>query len=523
MKYNKKVWGIMKKENLVRASIVMLVFSVISKISGFLREQVFAYYYGASNITDAYITATAISTTIFAGLTTAVTVGYIPTISLFKKDKTSIVTSNIINLSVIIITIISLIVLLAMEYILPFFAIGFTEQTRAITLQMAMIILPASFLYVVYNVLNGYLQFNDVFWATGISVVLTNVTNIILFIATSGSVDILAYGYVLSWVVGALFLLIVSRKNGYKHSCILKPNDEAIKSIVALGTPIFLGQLLLQLNTLIDRNFASLIGEGIMTSMKYANQLIVFVTTIFVVSIVTAIYPKLSKLASENNIDEYKKISLSSMKVILLFVLPISVAFFLLANPIVEIVFMRGEFDATSAMVTSNTLKAYAFAIPGICMNEILNKQFYSFKDTKTPFFLNAISFLLNVIFNLMVIKTLGYVGLALATAFASTVLAFMLYYKLNKKVSGFGTKKLMISASKMMFSSFVMGVSVWFVLLVLEPKFEMYNFVGNVVKIGSSAFIGAVVYFIFIYILKVEELKIATDMIKTKIFKNKA
>ena len=80
-------WRIMKKNNLVIASIVMVVFSIISKISGFLREIVLAYFYGASNVTDAYFTATTISTTIFAGITVAVATSYIPSISSTKvKD-----------------------------------------------------------------------------------------------------------------------------------------------------------------------------------------------------------------------------------------------------------------------------------------------------------------------------------------------------------------------------------------------------------------------------------------------------
>lgn len=516
-------WGIMKKDNLVKASLVMLAFSILSKISGFLRELVFANYYGVSNITDAYITASTISTTIFAGLTAAVTMGYIPTTSLYNKDKVAKVTSNLINVAVVIICIVSGIVYCYIENIIPFFAVGFDAETQKIAVDMAKIILPSSFLYVVYNILNGYLQIKGTFWTVGVAVIINNFTNLVTFAVSKGNLDVLAYGFVLSWILPAVFLFIVSKFYDYKHHLTFNIKDESIKSIIKLGTPVFFGQLIFQFNTLIDRNFATLIGEGIMSNMKYANQLILFITTIFVYSIVTAIYPKISKLASENNLSEFKQIGNTTMRTILFFVLPITVAFFLLSNQIVELVFMRGEFDAKAVLVTANALKAYAFALPGICMVEVLNKMFYSLKDTKTPVMLTFVSLSVNIGLNFAFVNTLGYIGLALATGVANTVLTILLYFKLSSKIGSMQTKNLLKTVGKIAVSSIIMGIFVNISLTYTQNMFAEYSTIGNLVEIGVSAIIGAIIYFIMAYIFKVQELEIAIKTVKSKINKKKA
>ncbi len=513
----------MKKNNLIMASFVMLVFSIISKLSGFAREIVFAHFYGSSNLTDAYIIATTISTTIFSGIAVAVSTGYIPTISAVSKEKVSKITSNIINIVSVLIILVSILGIVFIEQIIPFFAVGFTEETRLLTVNMARIILPSSFLYVIYNILNGYMQFRGVFFTVGVATVIYNFINMVTFGISYGNTDILAIGYVFSWVISAVFLLIMAFRNKFSYKFTLNPNDEVIKSIVKLGIPIFLGQFIFQFNSLVDRNFASVIGEGVLTNMKYANQLILFVVTIFVISIVTALYPTLSKLANDKNFEEYKKISTTSMKTILLFVLPVTVAFIMLSTQITEFAFLRGEFTESDAKITSEILMFYAIGLPAISLNEVLNKQFYSLKDTKTPVLSNMVSLLVNIVFNFIFVTYLKHIGLAFATSLANTVLALILYYRLQRKIGNLGTKLLVKSIIKMLISSAVMGVFVYFTVYFLTPYTGDLGNTGNLIEIFASAAVGATVYFVFAYILKIEELNIAIDYAKGKILKKKA
>ena len=508
----------MKKNNLVLASMVMLVFSIISKVSGFLRQLVFAYFYGASNVTDAYIAVGTISTALFAGITVAVATSYIPTISKVKSENTSKVTSNIINSVMIIVLVISVFGSIFIDQIIPFIAIGFDEQTRMMTASMARIILPFSCVYAISNILSGYLQFNNTFWTVGVSVVISNFVNMITFAISGGNTSALAVGFVLSWIAPAVFFLIVAMKKKFKYSLSANFKEENLLSIIRLGIPIFLGQLVFQFNTIVDKNFASTLGEGTMTAMQYANQLNLFVIAIFVISITTAIFPTLSRLFAEGEIGEFKKISYNTINSVLMFVLPITAAFFILAKPIVELVFMRGEFDTSAAQVTSNALMVYAFAIPSISINEILNKQFYSVNDTKTPVFASLISLGTNIILNFIFVEKFGYMGLCAATAIANTVLAIILYVKMSRKIGNMGTASLVKNVSKMIFASVIMGILVKVIMNLSNPYLKPLENIGNILIIAISAIIGASVYFVIIYMLKVPELKIAVDFAKNKI-----
>lgn len=510
----------MKKNNLVLASIIMLIFSVISKISGFLREMIFAYFYGASNVTDAYIASTTVSTSIFAGITVAVSAVYIPTISMVSSEKVSKTTSNIINTFISFIIFISFIGIFFSKQLITFVAFDFSNETLDIASNMTKIILPFSFLYVTYNILNGYMQVKNVFWTVGVGTVINNVVSMIFFAISKGNVEILAVGYVLSWVFPSIFLLIISKKKDFKYSFIIKPNDEVIKNIVKLGIPLFLGQLIFQLNTIIDKNFSSMLGEGVMTIMKYATQLISFVTSIFVLSIVSAIYPTLAKLANENNFKEYKKIANTSMNIILLVVIPVAIAFMILSTQIVEIVFMRGKFDEQTAKITAEALMAYSLGLPAISLNEILNKQFYSIKDTKTPVFSNIISLSVNILLNFILVRFLGHIGLAIATSIATTVLATVLYCKLSKKIGDFDTKRLIRNLLKILISAVVMAVSVVLTLQIVTEYTNDLGNLGNLIEIIASALIGAPIYFTTISVLKIDELSLVVEFLKNKIKK---
>lgn len=510
----------MKKNNLVIASMVMLVFSIISKISGFLRELVFAYFYGASNITDAYIAATTISTTLFAGITVAVATSYIPIISKANEKNISKITSNILNTVILIVFSVSILGTIFIDQLIPFVAVGFEPEKREITAQMARIILPFSCVYSVSNILSSFLQFKNTFWTIGVSVVINNFINMIAFAVSGGNLNVLAIGFVMSWVMPAVFFLGVAIKKGYRYSCAVDFKEDTLKTIIKLGIPIFLGQLVFQFNTIVDRNFASMLGEGTMTAMKYANQLNLFVLTIFVISITTAIFPTLSSLYSEEKIDEFKKISKNTINTVMMFVLPITIAFFILAKPIVELVFMRGEFDMDAAIITSNSLMIYAFAIPGISMNEILNKQFYAIKDTKTPVLASCISLGSNIILNFIFIEKFGYMGLCAATAIANSVLAIILYIKLNKKIGGFDTKNIIINLSKMTFASIIMGVVVKITLQTLSIHTNDFGTLGTIINLGVCAIFGALTYFLVILILKVPEVKTAIEFVKNKLSK---
>ena len=107
---------------------------------------------------------------------------------------------------------------------------------------------------------------------------------------------------------------------------------------------------------------------------------------------------------------------------ILLITVPATVGLIVLAAPIVEIAFQRGEFDAIATVMTSKALVFYSIGLVAMAIRLLLNKVYYSLQDTKTPMINGAISVVFNIVLNLILVKYMAHAGLALATSIATTI-----------------------------------------------------------------------------------------------------
>ena len=131
-----------------------------------------------------------------------------------------------------------------------------------------------------------------------------------------------------------------------------------------------------QLNVYVDKALASTLGDGKLSALNYASRLNDFVVAIFVTSLITVIYPKLSQFVNEKDITNFKKIMVKSSNCIILVVVPIVFGAILLAEPIVRVLLERGSFSHESTLMTSNALRFYAIGI--IALELYLQKHPFS-------------------------------------------------------------------------------------------------------------------------------------------------
>ncbi len=119
---------------------------------------------------------------------------------------------------------------------------------------------------------------------------------------------------------------------------------------------------------------------------------------------------------------------------ILLITIPATVGLIVLAKPIVEIAFQRGEFDATATMMTSQALIFYSVGLVSMALRLLITRVYYSLQDTKTPMINGAISVGFNIVLNLMLVQYMGHAGLAFATSIATTIATILMFYGLKKR-----------------------------------------------------------------------------------------
>ncbi len=499
-----------------KTAILLMLITILSKIFGFLRDITLSYFYGASGISDAYLIAITIPTVIFTFIGIGISTGYIPMYSkIEKRDGTktaNIYTNNLINILIVLSAIITLFGLLFTEQTVKLFAPGFEEEIFKLAVQFTRISLFGIFFTALVYVFSGFLQLKGNYVIPAfIGFPLNIFTILFTVLSAKGNVLLLAVGSLIAAASQLLLLIPFAYKKGYIYKPVLNLKDENIKKMAYIALPVIIGVSVNQINILVDRTFASQITVGGISALNYAERLNDFVQGIFVLPIVTVMYPMISKMAAENNIAGLKKSVSEAISGINLLVIPAAFGAMLFAEPVVELLFGRGAFDAQAVTVTSCALFFYSIGMIGYGLREVLSRAFYSLHDTKTPMINAAVAMGMNIILNIILSKFLGVGGLALATSISAIFCTILLFISLRKKIGPFGMRSIMISFFKIISASVVTG-------LIAKWSFDAVTITfGQNLSLLISIGIGALTYLAIIYFMKIDDVDSMVNAIKGK------
>lgn len=500
--------------NVAKNTIKIMIITLSCKILGFGREIVFGSIYGFSNYGGIYLAVINIPDIIFALIGSCIMTTFIPLHYEIKnkhgEEKSSLFLNNIVTITIIISLITTISSMIFTEELLKVFAMGLKGKDLEIAISFTKILIPGGFFITISSIMNAYLNISEDFITPAFVSIPFNIIVIIAIVISSNSNPyIMVIGTTIGMSSKFIFQAIVAYKKGYRYKFVLNLKDKYIHNMIKLSAPILIGVAVSQINTVADKSIATSLGLKSVAALSYANKLNGFVIGIFIVSLVSVIYPRLSELLVDDDKEGFIETISKSINIIIIFIIPISMGAILLSQPIVKILFERHQFDSTATKMTSIALSCYSIGLIAYAMRDILGKIFYSLKDTKTPMINGVISVVLNIILNIILSKKFGYVGLALATSISSILCVCMLFISMNKKVGYFGQDKILITFLKSIISSIVMGISVMY----------SYNYISNIgynniIGISISVTVGAIVYLLLIYILKVKEIEILMDII---------
>ncbi|MCH1960632.1 murein biosynthesis integral membrane protein MurJ [Romboutsia hominis] len=507
-----------------KATIGLMIATILAKVLGFGRELVLASSYGASMYSDAYITAMNIPLVIFATIGTTLATVLIPMYfevnnNLGEKEALKF-TNNVFNIVVIMCLILGILGLVFTDEIVKVFAVGFKGEAFEVAVNFTRVTIVGIVFTGLSYLMTAYLQINNNFAIPGMASIPKNIIMIAsIILSVVYNPYIMIWGTLLGMAAEFLFQLPFAIKNGYKYSRYINIKDKYLKKMSWLIMPVLIGVAVNQINTMVDRTLASTLGEGSISALNYANKLNGFVMALFIASIGSVIYPMLSKLSTENNKEKFTESVVKSINSVILLVVPISIGAIVLAIPIVRILFERGEFDARATSMTAIALAMYSLGMLAFGLRDILGKVFYSIQDTKTPMINGAIAMGMNIVLNIALVNIIGLPGLPLATSISATVCIFLLFINLKKKIGYFGQDKIIKTTLKSIVSAVVMGVVTYFGYNLLSNTLGT-GFIKEAMALFGSIGIGALVYGISVVILKVEEINIIVGMIKSKLNK---
>ncbi len=500
-----------------RATMLLILTTVLAKFAGFIRDIVLSYFYGASSVSDVYLISLTIPSTIFTFIGVGITTSYIPMYSKIENESNleecNKFTNNIVNLTIFICTFIIFFVLLFTEPIVKLFASGFEGETLILAVKFTRISIVGVYFTGLSYLFQGYLNIKKSYVIPSLMSIPFDLFIIIsIFMSYKYNLFILAYGTIVASAIRLFILIFFSYKKDYSYNPIIQINDKYLRSMLHIALPVILGTSIQQINQLVDRTIASSLIVGGVSALSYAHRLDGFIQGIFVISISTVLYPTISKLAVNNEIKKLKKHLSESINSISLFVIPVTIGAMIFSVEIVTFLFGRGAFDKTAIELTSNALFYYSIGMIGFGLRNITSKVFYSLQDTKTPMINAALGVILNIILNIVLSRKIGLGGLALAASLSGMITSILMFISLHKRIGSFGLKKISISFLKILCASFIMGI-------ISKGSFKcLVTLLSQNISLIIAIGIGAISYLFIIYFLKIEDVDAIVGEFKKKI-----
>lgn len=499
-----------------KAAFIIMTLTILSKIFGLLRDMVLSYFYGTTNISDAYLVSDIVPGVIFGFIVAGLAAGFIPMYTQIEQEhgklKADGFTSNTMNLLLVLSTIVILITFLFTDQIVKIFASGFDAETLLLTSKLTKIGLFSIYFTGLIAILSGYLQIKNNFVIPALIGLPLNVVSVAaVIISSKTNVLVLAVGAVIAAASQVVLMIPFMKKNNFRYEFKLEIKDKHLIKMMYIALPVIIGVSLDKINLLIDRTMASGLAVGGISALNYAGRLNVFVQAIFVWSITTALYPSISRMAAEKDLSGFKSTISESIVGISLFVLPLTAGSMIFSNPLISLLFGRGAFDSNAVNVTGQALFFYSIGMIGFGMRDILTKAFYSLQDTKTPMINATIGVIINIVFNLTLSRFMGINGLALATSISALVTTVLLFLSIRKRIGPFGFKKTSLSILKVLIASSLMclfaKLSFTFLASVLNQNIALLIAIG----------IGCISYFVIIYFMKIRDVDLIVGLIKSK------
>ena len=507
--------------SLKKTALIITIISLICKLFGFGREIVLAYFFGTSFIVDAYLMAISIPGILFGWLT-SLSVSFTPIYIDIKEkqgvEKSEQFTNNIMSIVFVVAIICVFIAFIFNRQIVSITASGFKGEVFELTSYYLNISVWTILFVAPIQILTAYLNCNSGFVQSSISTLVVSSTQL-LTIVIAGLFNnlLLIYGILISNIIHFIVLYIYSHKKNFRLKSKLAFSPE-IKQALIIVVPIFISSMINQINVFVDKSFASRLVEGSIAALNYGTIMRGFVFSIFSIAITTMIYPMLSQATAEGNMAKLKDIFSKGINITIILFIPITIGAIILAKPAIFFAFERGEFGASSTMMTTSAFIMYSISLLAVALRDIIIKVFYSMRDTKLILIVSVLTLLLNVIFNSLLIKSMGHAGLALATSISEIVTIPVLFIVLRKKLGALGLKNTFTLFAKACVSTVVMSIVVYFGFNYLSLSLGTGK-LDMLLSITLSAGIGGLIYFALMIVFKVKETDTFVDMIK-KIFR---
>lgn len=521
-----------------RSAGVVSLAILSSRLTGLLREMVMAQKFGAGYAYDTYLLGFRIpnlTRDLFAE--GALSSAFVPTFTAYldqKKHDEAARLSNLVG-TVILVFVGTFVVLgsIFSPQIVLLLAPGFTEVPGKFQLavHLTRIMFPFLLLVSMSAQAMGVLNASNQFGVPATASTCFNITSVCLGLLLGfelgphigiSPIEGMGYGVVLGGLMQLLWQVPSLRRFGFGFHLDFAWNHPGLHQIFRLMVPAIVGNAAVQLNVMVNTNFASRISDpirgadGPVSWLAYAFRFMQLPLGLFGVSFASAILPSVSRSAASGNLEEFRKTVSRSAGTVLLMTVPSSVGLILLGKPIIGAIFQGGQFQTYDTQQTALALSCYAVGLAGYASTKIFNPAFYALADAKTPMFVSMLSVATNFIFAEFLVTefNLGIAGLALSTSIVALSGCILLFARLRRRLGGLDGRYLTGRFLRVTAASLVMAIPVAVATTYIarhfgESKRADFLNLAICIPLGAALFFGAAT------LLKIDEVTVVRRAIQ--------
>jgi putative peptidoglycan lipid II flippase len=514
----------MKKESLGKTFGTVAVLTVLSKVFGLVRDIVVARAYGAGPLADAYNMAylyTGNILILFGGLGGPFHSATVSILSANKeKEDSGKLIVQVMMFTGVVLGLASLVLVIAAPYLVQSFYGDYAKNDPAqhatfvaeVIVQlrvMSPLIVIAGLIGVTYGVLNVY---NKIFWPSLSPSIasLAIVVGLLIWPNRDSSLPL-----AIASLVGAFGQLLAQIPDMFRcplHYKVESKPVEGLKEYGAMLWPAFIGTSIGTLTTYVDSFFTSSIpdGTGAWTAFLNANRLVQLPLGVLITAMLVPALPRFTEHFANDRISELKAEFLRALRFMWFLCMPLTVVLLILPEPIVRVLFQRGEWtkDATNLVVA-----ALLFLVPSVIFyvgRDLITRVFYAMQDSKSPYYVAMLSIVLKALLNWIFICNMHMKveGISLATTCMTIINLSFLTFLLRKKIGRIGISTLLKPFFIMLTASAACGAAIYYSYLGLSHVITGTGTIETLLLLTLASAVGAIVYFALCTLFKLEELQ---------------
>lgn len=426
-------------KSILKSAALIFVLTVVSKVLGFFKSVLQAYYFGADEITDAFYIASNLVSNVIYMITSSVAVAFVPIYIQEKNSGGSSGGKAFAQKTLSGLTYLSIVLTVLLEIAAPavvkIAAPSFQGKRLIQTVYYYRVLLFGVVFSLCTNIYVNILNAEKVYGFSAVTSVINSLVLIAFIIFGHRTMGILAFvlavpvSYFVQWVVlsikGAKFAPIGLCKN---------PWDRNVKMLCVQALPVLASYASVEINQMVDGAILSGLQTGAVTTASYGATLNGFVSACINLSLSTVLFTEASQAVVAKDKKGIQNGLLNAYYGIFLIGFPILIVTVLCAEDIVAIVYARGAFGETAVQQTAIVLRIYGIGLMAGLIKAVLNRVYYAYMNMKTPMVFGILEVALNILLSLLLSRFIGLAGVIAGTVCASITFTIVTLYDFNRR-----------------------------------------------------------------------------------------